>query len=39
MELATPLWLWALLALPLLAVVEVWAVRRDRTAGYDSSSS
>jgi Ca-activated chloride channel family protein len=31
MELATPLWLWALLALPLLAVVEVWAVRRDRT--------
>ena len=30
MELAQPLWLWALLLLPLLAAGEVWAVRRDR---------
>lgn len=30
MEFAQPLWLWGLLALPLLAVVEWWAVRRDR---------
>ena len=30
MELAQPLWLWALLLLPVLAAAEVWAVRRDR---------
>ncbi len=30
MELGQPLWLWALLVLPLLALGEWWAVRRDR---------
>jgi tetratricopeptide (TPR) repeat protein/Mg-chelatase subunit ChlD len=29
-ELAQPLWLWALLVLPLLAAAEWWAVRQDR---------
>jgi Ca-activated chloride channel family protein len=30
MSFATPAWLWALLALPLLALAEAWALRRDR---------
>lgn len=30
MNLAEPAWLWALLALPLLAACEAWATRRDR---------
>ncbi len=30
MTLATPAWLWGLLALPLLVVAEAWATRRDR---------
>jgi Ca-activated chloride channel homolog len=30
MTLAQPLWLWALLALPLVALAEAWATRRDR---------
>lgn len=35
MSFATPAWLWALLALPLLVLAEAWATRRDRarTAG------
>lgn len=30
MTFAEPLWLWALLALPLVALGEAWATRRDR---------
>lgn len=30
MDFANPLWLWSLLALPLIALGEWWAVRRDR---------
>lgn len=30
MTFAEPLWLWALLALPLVALAEVWTTRRDR---------
>lgn len=30
MSFATPAWLWALLALPLPALAETWALRRDR---------
>jgi len=30
MSLATPAWLWGLLALPLLVLAEAWATRRDR---------